>query len=246
MNYWAKTPEHLAVVRSAIDDQPFGTFDVSEAGHRIKFTRVQLDHLLMECQNFNGWLGFEWVLESLVRQLKLDYVGELGRFHGLSMFFLTRNCKHLVSVEAVPERMHFCWFIDELVQARAILANGDSRDPLLAEKAMIELQNRVGKESPLQLLFVDSDHTRPQIEAELEAWLPHCADDCVFVFHDTGCSTRPDRCMYPDVREWWNDALAAIGTENSWFDLMTDVGPFGLGLGIVFGKSGLEKFSASK
>lgn len=37
---------------------------------------------------------------------------------------------------------------------------------------------------PWSLFFIDGDHEAPAPEADVEACLPHAADDCAFLFHD--------------------------------------------------------------
>lgn len=235
---------HYGIVKKALEEQPLGFFD-RVAANRVPVTKYQAALLVEECRNFNGFLGYLWALESLARQIGAKFVAELGRFHGLSLLFMSRTpcVEKVVSVDIVPERFSAAVSNDEDVKKKAILIDGDSRKPQCPMSSLEALRSRgvkVDKEY-IELLFVDSNHDRPTIEAELRNWIPFCKQNCVFVFHDIGSHPDPQRCMYPDVRQWWNDTIDALGESSSWFDLACAIAPYGLGLGIIFGKSGLEQ-----
>lgn len=46
----------------------------------------------------------------------------------------------------------------------------------------------VGKEyngELIDILFIDTSHSKEQVIGELNAWIPHMKDNCMFIFHDT-------------------------------------------------------------
>jgi len=37
----------------------------------------------------------------------------------------------------------------------------------------------------VDVLFIDTEHNKPQVMKELNAWIDKCNNDCLFIFHDT-------------------------------------------------------------
>lgn len=57
---------------------------------------------------------------------------------------------------------------------------GDSRSLNTLNRVREKLEGK-----PIELLFVDSEHTASQVCVELDLWLPLCRQDALIVFHDT-------------------------------------------------------------
>lgn len=55
------------------------------------------------------------------------------------------------------------------------------------------------------LLFIDGEHTYQAVTQDLEAWLPHCADDAWVAFHDY-CERYPG--VIQAVDEWLDGRVA--------------------------------------
>lgn len=61
----------------------------------------------------------------------------------------------------------------------------------------------IGKEWPswtIELLFIDGDHHRAGLEADIDAWLPHVAPMGYILFHDYGTNDWPDVKAVVDER----------------------------------------------
>ena len=72
------------------------------------------------------------------------------------------------------------------------------------------------------LIFFDTDHNPDQIIAELNAWIPYCDENTIYIFHDTAALE-----MFPG----YTDAIIKWANDNNL--LYTIVSSNGQGLSIV-------------
>ena len=172
--------------------------------------------------NQHHWKSFSWLglpvkqfpedlvrLQEVIWQIKPDVIVETGVSLGGSSMFFASICKlmgkgRVISIdinipEAVRKTIEQSWVRDFIS-----LIEGDSSSPPLVEK----VKKQVGRNDKV-LVFLDSDHSKAHVLAELEAYSPLVSTDSYIVATDGVMQNLVDT---PNGKEEWtedNPAAAA-------------------------------------
>lgn len=126
-------------------------------------------------------------LWALTEQVPVDLpIVEVGTWHGRTAAVLAGRGHQVVSVDPLVAYLDG----DQRVQPpspedvrRSVDGTG-----LGAHVRLVHTASPAAAASweggPIGMLFVDGDHSRPAVEADLEAWLPLMAPGAVVAFHD--------------------------------------------------------------
>jgi predicted O-methyltransferase YrrM len=73
---------------------------------------------------------------------------------------------------------------------------------------------RSWSEEPLDMIFVDGDHTKPGIDGDIEAWWPNLKPGGLMIFHDYGRDFWPQVVLSVDthVKEYGAQILFVVDT----------------------------------
>jgi cephalosporin hydroxylase len=119
------------------------------------------------------WLGRQiwqypldaWILQEIVSQLRPQVIIETGTYHGGSAFFFATICDALglegaevVSIDIAAE--------ETIPHPRITYISGSSVDPHIIDEVRARAAGRN------VFIVLDSDHTAPHVQAELELYAP--------------------------------------------------------------------------
>ncbi len=127
------------------------------------------------------------LLYSVAKELQPKLVIELGTGTGGSTAHLAAGTSGKVlsiDVEIRPDARERLLAFNNIEQMR-----GDTRDPKLAMK--------VAKRGPIDLLFIDTDHTTEQVKVEMSPFGP--------LVRMSGLILLDDIRMHPCMSAWWDD-----------------------------------------
>ncbi|MEK6541817.1 MAG: class I SAM-dependent methyltransferase [Pseudomonadota bacterium] len=155
------------------------------AAHPWPYLRKEIRHNWYVDKRF-PLMGFVSRDEAaILHNMALAFAGraalEIGCWHGWSTCHLALGGVQLDVIdpkladaahEAEIRKMLTCTNVSTNVQL-----HGGSSPAKVAELA-------AAGHGPWSLFFIDGDHESPAPEADVEACLPHAADDCAFLFHD--------------------------------------------------------------
>ena len=112
------------------------------------------------------------------RGARADIMVELGAYWGYSTLALQKaarlNGGHLWTIEIDPTRAGVRGFDRAPDVAHGTLLLGDSGE-----------LGRAWDRGPIDLLYIDGDHSPAGVVRDWEAWSPHVAEHGVVFFHDT-------------------------------------------------------------
>jgi predicted O-methyltransferase YrrM len=153
---------------------------------RSAISFYQIQHI-----NWNSGLGHSaWILYSLVRAKKPQVCVEIGSARGRSASFiglaLRDNGKGMLY--AIDPHLQTPWndpdsrdtFIEMRKNLAAVGVQGFVRVIRDWSGAVASSWNR-----PIDILFIDGDHSYEGVKRDWEAFLPHMAPFGIVVFHDT-------------------------------------------------------------
>lgn len=131
-----------------------------------------------------------WQLYLLANSLHKDAtIVNIGVEFGASMTSLRQGNRtaHLVGVDLDISKL------DKTHNYGAVLLVGDS-GPV----------GQAWADGPIDLLFIDGDHTYAGCKADIDAWFPHMAEGGIIAFHD--CNTTQCEGVTRAIGEWLNTA----------------------------------------
>ena len=170
------------------------------------FTSSQLDHGVASLRFDEAAL-----LYRLVRDVGISTIVEIGRFKGGSTFLMA-------SAMATGSTL---WSYDLHVPARPDLVGADLDAELAAALRRLRIDDGVHlvvgdsltvdlPPGPIDLLFVDGDHSYEGAKADFERWGSHVRDGGHLLFHDA-CDTGGYGNVYPGVQR----AVAEVSFDSS-------------------------------
>lgn len=120
-------------------------------------------------------------------RLKPQLTVELGTCTGGSTSYLAAaTTGKVVSIDIETRQSA----IEGLAQFDNVeLIKGDTRDPVLASE--------IAKRGPIDLLFIDTDHTAEQVSAEMALYGPLVRSGGIILFDDIR--------MHPCISAWWDE-----------------------------------------
>jgi predicted O-methyltransferase YrrM len=162
------------------------------------FPRLQSREFYAETFDFRSGLGDSaWVLYGLARSLKPKVCVEIGSARGKSAcavgLALRRNGGG--RLYAIDPHRPTSWNDTDSVDSLGILQR-HLRESGAAEH--VEILRQTSAEAaqawnrPIDLLFIDGDHSYEGVKADWELFLPHLTPWATVVFHDTLWDLRPD------------------------------------------------------
>ncbi len=150
------------------------------------------------------WLDFQsglgqsaWVLYGLVRAMRPTLCVEIGSARGRSACFVGLGLKHngqgkLVAIDPhEPTDWNDTDSVDTLATMRANLAAMDVAAQVEIRRAYSD-RAAEGWTAPIDLLFIDGDHTYEGVKRDFALFAPHVKEFGLVVFHDTIWERRPD------------------------------------------------------
>jgi cephalosporin hydroxylase len=126
--------------------------------------------------------GAQQKLSELTKALEIvsatgpQTVVELGVHDGGTLWAWSQIAPRVFGVDTHPE---LCREDNLITENTTVLWHGHSRSPSALSAALENAQGRI------DFLFVDADHHREEVLADLEFWLPHVETGGVVGFHDT-------------------------------------------------------------
>ncbi len=136
---------------------------------------------------FDGSNPYYSLFYSGAKELQPKFVVELGTCTGGSTSHLAAGTSGNVlpiDIEIRPDARERLLAFDNIK-----LRHGDTRDP--------ELVAEVAKRGPIDLLFIDTDHTAEQVTAELSLFGPLVRPGGLIFFDDIR--------MNPGMSAWWDE-----------------------------------------
>jgi predicted O-methyltransferase YrrM len=154
-----------------------------------------------ETLDFKSGLGDSaWVLYGLARSLKPKVCVEIGSARGKSACAvgqaLRRNGKGMLY--AIDPHSPTTWNDQDSVDSYRILqrhlqlAGASQHVEIVRQTSTAAARNW---NRPIDLLFIDGDHSYEGVKADWELFLPHLTEWATVVFHDTLWDLRPDRAI---------------------------------------------------
>ena len=126
-------------------------------------------------------------LYLVTKDLQPSLVVELGTCTGgrTSHFCAATSGKVIsIDIETRPDARERLRVFNNLV-----LLTGDTRDP--------ELAKQIGQYGPIDLLFIDTDHTAEQVKVEIELYCPLVRQGSLILLDDIR--------MHPCMSQWWDE-----------------------------------------
>jgi predicted O-methyltransferase YrrM len=159
------------------------------------FARIVLRYL---DRKFNSGLGDScWLLHGLVRALKPATVVEIGSARGKSACYmalaLRENGRGML--HAIDPHTSTDWNDTKAVDSytwmtRTIRTLGLERWITVVRKTSNAAAS--GWSTPIDLLFIDGDHSYDGVKRDFDLFSPHLSERGVCLFHDTAWNVRED------------------------------------------------------
>lgn len=181
---------------------------------------------------------FRQLLER-VQEVRPQRVLEIGTANGGSLLPITRLSApdaHVISVDLHHGEFgggYPAWRIPlyksfPRTTQRLDLLRGDSHDPRTFERVRALLG-----EEPLDLLFIDGDHTFQGVRQDFETYGPLVRPGGLIAFHDInppndGAPTDGARCLVGEVPRYWREISPSWDSQE--FVALSPRGCFGIGL----------------
>lgn len=161
---------------------------------------------LLDRIDFSSGLGDSAnVLYGLVRAMKPELCVEIGSARGRSACFIAMALREngRGRLHAIDPHRPTAWNDSGAVETLAVMQGNLER---LRLAPWVEIVRATSEEAaagwtrPIDLLFIDGDHSYDGIRRDWDLFVPHVAEFGVVVFHDTIWDVRPDpRWHRPDM-----------------------------------------------
>ena len=184
---------------------------VSEAGVIARPAESQLATpllVLLEGIPFASGLGdLVWVLYGLARSLKPEVCVEIGSVRGKSACYvglaLEENGKG--KLYAIDPHTKTEWNDSNSVETYEVMRQNLGSLGLLDRVEIVwktSGQAALSWNMPIDLIFIDGDHSYEGVKRDWELFTPHLAPFGVVVFHDTAWEIDPVSRASTPVRTW--------------------------------------------
>lgn len=161
---------------------------------------------LLDRIDFSSGLGDSAnVLYGLVRAMKPELCVEIGSARGRSACFIAMALRENGSgrLYAIDPHRPTAWNDSGAVETLAVMQGNLERlrlAPWVEIVRATSAEAAAGWTRPIDLLFIDGDHSYDGIRRDWDLFVPHVAEFGVVVFHDTIWDVRPDpRWHRPDM-----------------------------------------------
>ncbi len=161
-------------------------------------------------------------------------VCEIGTSAGGTLYFLTRACAADAVVVSVDVEIPLA-----LAAARAKLGRDGQRIVSIAadshQPATVMQVREALRDEPLDVLFIDGDHSYDGVKRDFELYLPLVRPGGLVGLHDIQPDARtrlgtPTSSISGDVPRFWEDIKPSYRTE----ELISDAEQDGYGIGVVY------------
>jgi predicted O-methyltransferase YrrM len=158
---------------------------------------------------------------------------EIGTGLGGSTYFLTKLAGEgslVVTVDAEPKAASAVSLFGKQAGQRVRALTGSSHDPLTVEKVAAVL-----RETPVDLLYIDGDHSYEGVKKDFELYRRFCGPDSIACFHDIipdygvtkGIQTEANT---GEVYKFWAELKASHRHE----EIVEDHDQNGFGIGVIY------------
>jgi predicted O-methyltransferase YrrM len=152
--------------------------------------------------DFSSGLGDSaWVLYGLCRSMKPAVAVEIGSARGKSACYIGAALKQNGSgrLYAIDPHTLTNWNDDQSIDTYSVMrghleALGLTNVVTVLRQYSSEALNKLPR--PIDLLFIDGDHSYAGVKADWENFAPHMSPFGLVVFHDTIWELRPDTKWY--------------------------------------------------
>lgn len=146
---------------------------------------------------FSGLGGGGWLLHGLVHALQPEVCVEIGSARGFSACHIGLALKELGrgKLYAIDPHEATAWNDDGSVQTYAAMTENLSRFGVSAQVQIMRGYSRelaADWKLPIDLLFIDGDHSYEGVRSDWELYSPHLKSEGVAVFHDTAWELAKD------------------------------------------------------
>ena len=164
--------------------------ELRQMRHQVNLARFR--YLLGTGENNTGLGRTAWILYGLVRSLQPEVAVEIGTARGWSACHIGLALRENIKgrLYAIDPHSDTAW--------NDVGSRGESSLPALRQKLrrmrlddyveIVRMESRaaaVGWKKPIDLLFIDGDHSYAGVKADWELFSPHLSRFGVAVFHDT-------------------------------------------------------------
>ena len=164
-----------------------------------------------------------------VERLRPRRICEIGTAGGGTLFLLTRVAAPDAVLVYVD--LELPWFAERArarlgrAEQRVVGLAGDSHDPATRERVVHELAGE-----PLDVLFIDGDHSYDGVKDDFELYAPLVRSGGIVALHDVNPDTDAAHAISGDVPRFWVELQRTHRTEG----LVASQKPDGYGIGIVY------------
>lgn len=179
------------------------------------------------------WPEWKRLMDFLSGERRPKRILEIGTGRGGSTYFLTKLAGEnslVVTVDAEPKASTAVSLFGRQPGQTVRALTGSSHDPATVEKVA-----RIIGDTPVDLLYIDGDHTYEGVKKDFELYKKFCGPDTVAVFHDIipdhgvtkGIETE---AWTGEVYKFWAELKASYRHE----EIVEDHDQNGFGIGVIY------------
>lgn len=179
------------------------------------------------------WPEWKGLMEKLSGGLRPKRILEIGTGLGGSTYFLTKLAGEnslVVTVDAEQTAASAVSLFAKQAGQRVRAVTGSSHDPATVEKVAAVLGDK-----PVDLLYIDGDHSYEGVKKDFELYKRFCGPDTVVCFHDIipdhGVTKNiPTEACTGEVYKFWAELKASYRHE----EIVEDHDQNGFGIGVIY------------
>lgn len=179
------------------------------------------------------WTEWKRLMDFLVRERPPKRILEIGTGRGGSTYFLAKlggEGSLVVTVDADPKAKQAVALFGKQPGQQVHALTGSSHDPLTVEKVASLLG-----EAPVDLLYIDGDHSYEGVRKDFELYKRFCGPKSVACFHDiipdysVTRKIKTESCT-GEVYKFW----AELKAEYKHLEFVQDPEQDGFGIGVIY------------
>ena len=179
------------------------------------------------------WPEWKRLMDFLVREKPPKRILEIGTGRGGSTYFLTKlggEGSLVVTVDADPKAKEAVALFGKHSGQRVYSVTGSSHDPLTVEKVAGVL-----RETPVDLLYIDGDHSYEGVKKDFELYKRFCGPKSIACFHDiipdygVTRNIQTEACT-GEVYKFW----AELKEQYEHLEFVEDHDQNGFGIGVIY------------